>query len=273
MKLMLLHKVLGLLGLALGLGLLAGSSAIAQTPRIYPIVDLTNHCLLGAASNGRWLNADTVKASVHRGDRYRIYSLTRNLGLATGTRPEALGPPCPQTQFVELTPSPANGVIAIAAPWNAQPRLPRVESTSQAFYRQATADILRRQGIANPIVSLTQVLRVDLEGDGVNEVLVSAMRYAGGLSPSAQAGDYSLVYLRKVVGGQVQTKILEGEYYPRAVEFGAPSQYKVNALVDTNGDGVLEIVVSGQYYEGSWSSVYRVRGTQVEEVLTCGCGA
>jgi hypothetical protein len=47
----------------------------------------------------------------------------------------------------------------------------------------------------------------------------------------------------------------------------------VNALVDTNGDGVLEIVVFGQYYEGSWSSVYRVRGTQVEEVLTCGCGA
>lgn len=268
-----LRKVLGLLGLVLGLGLLGGANATATQARFYPIVDLTNRCLLGAVSNGRWLNADAAKASVHRGDRYRIYSLTGTLGLGFGTRPQSFDAPCPGTQYVELTPRPANGVIAIAAPWNAQPRLPRVESTNQAVYRQATADILRRQGLANPQVVLKQVLRVDLEGDGVNEVLVSATHYAGGLSPSAQAGDYSLVYLRKVVRGQVQTTILEDDYYPQAVEFAAPSQYKVNALVDTNGDGVLEIVIYGEYYEGAWSSVYRVRGTQVEEVLSCGCGA
>jgi hypothetical protein len=44
-------------------------------------------------------------------------------------------------------------------------------------------------------------------------------------------------------------------------------------VIDTNGDRILEMTVFGRYYEGAWSTAYRINGTKVEKVLSCGCGA
>jgi hypothetical protein len=108
-------------------------------------------------------------------------------------------------------------------------------------------------------------------------VLVSATYCASGFegspSPSAEAGDYSIVFLRKVLSGTVETRVLAADVYSRAAEFVAPAEYKIKGVLDLNGDGTMEVVVYGRYYEGHWSTVYQVKGTQVEEVLTCGCGA
>jgi hypothetical protein len=268
-------KIVKVLGALIGALLVSGAAQLgsAAAPPVYPIVNMGQQCLLGGAYSGKWLGADAVKAGLRGGERYRLYSLTRYLGMGTGARPASAGPPCEDTQQLDVTPDPSASVIGIDGTWNAMPRVPRVESTNQAVYRQAAADVLKRNGIANPKVVLKQVLRVDLEGDGEKEVLVTATNYKDGIQPHAQVGDYSVVFLRKVIKGKVETTIVEGDFYTKTVEFGAPVTYNVGAIVDTNGDGVLEIMVEGEYYEGIWSSVYQVKGAKVEEVLTCGCGA
>jgi len=169
-------------------------------------------------------------------------------------------------------------MVAVGGPWNAMPRAVKIGSTESQVYKEAAAEILRSKGIENPKVNLTQVLQVDLDGDGVEEVLVSATNYAkfgsgGGMSPDSRAGDYSLVFLRKVVQGKVVTRIIKGEYYPTAKKFNGPAEHRVIGVLDLNGDGILEIVLSGRYYEGNWVDAYRVEGSQIIKLFGMGCGA
>jgi hypothetical protein len=50
-------------------------------------------------------------------------------------------------------------------------------------------------------------------------------------------------------------------------------QYEVAAVLDLNGDGQMEVIVHGGYYEGSGSDVFRLIGNKVDNVFGCGCGA
>jgi len=236
-------------------------------------VDLTARCLLGGVQNGKWISGTISAAALKGGETYRLYSLTAALGTGRGSAPESVGMPCEETQRVTITAAPAAALVAVSSTWNPQPRAVRAENTDQEVYRQAAAVVLRAHGIANPQVHLTQVLRVDLEGDGESEVLVTATYYKDGVAPHANVGDYSVVFLRKVVAGKVETVILDSDYYPQAVEFGASQTYRVTGVLDLNGDGVLEVLVYGEYYEGAGTAVYAIKGTHVEQVLSCGCGS
>jgi hypothetical protein len=125
-----------------------------------------------------------------------------------------------------------------------------------------------------------KVLRVDLDGDGTEEVLITATRAkrweSGSITHDSNPGDYSVVLLRRLVRGKVQTLVVEGEYHPRGrvpETDGPPNEYAVKALLDLNGDGRLEIILEGGYYEGSWGTVYSYRAGKVESLFGCGCGA
>ena len=240
-----------------------------------------NGYLLGGSTGGQWIKPEAASGLILGGENYRIYTLTGEVGNSAGGKP-AKGEegPCSDTWYVTLTPFPAGrgSLVAVAGPWNAMPRKPKIASPQAQAYREAAAGILKSKGIANPTVNLTQVLQVDLDGDGVEEVLVSAANYArfkphGGLTPDARAGDYSLVFLRRVVQGKVVTKIITGEYYPQAKKFTAPSEHRIIGVLDLNGDGSLEIVLSGRYYEGDWVDAYRVDGTKIIKLFSMGCGA
>ena len=236
--------------------------------------------LLGGSVGGQWVKPEAAAGLIPGGENYRLYTLTGEVGSSVGGKP-AKGEegPCSDTLYVTLTPFPTGrgSLVAVAGPWNAMPRKPKIANPQAQVYREAAAEILKSKGIANPQVNLTQVLQVDLDGDGVDEVLVSASNYArfqqGGLTPDARAGDYSLVFLRRVVQGQVVTKIIAGEYYPQAKKFSAPSEHRVIGVLDLNGDGRLEIVLSGQYYEGDWVDAYRVDGAKIIKLFSMGCGA
>ncbi|MEO6457880.1 MAG: hypothetical protein ABIO92_06355 [Chloroflexia bacterium] len=256
-----------------------GYSASEAATGVYPVVDLGAGCLLGAGAKGKWLDSDAVSPTLKGGESYRLYTLRGYIGQGTGSTASSVGAPCEETEEVAIGPLPKirEGVIAVGGQLRAMPRVPRAESNNQPVYIRATADILKRNGITNPKVKIIQVLRIDLEGDGVQEVIVSATNYAGSvegiITPGAQAGDYSLVFLRKVVKGKLETVILDAEIYPGPKEFSAPAEYKVAGILDLNGDRVMEVVIHGNYYEGGWSTVYTINGTKVQEVLSCGCGA
>ncbi len=236
---------------------------------------------LGGSADGHWLQPEAAAALIPGGEKYRLYTLTGEVGASVGNKP-AKGEegPCSDTWYVTLAPFPVGrgSLVAVGGPWNAMPRPVKITGTEQQVYKAAAAEILKSKGIANPKVNLTQVLRVDLDGDGVEEVLVSATNYegfkpGGGMKPNARAGDYSLVFLRKVVQGKVVTSIITGEYYPQAKEFNAPAEHRVIGVLDLNGDGILEIVLSGRYYEGDWVEAYRVDGAKIIKLFSMGCGA
>jgi hypothetical protein len=181
---------------------------------------------------------------------------------------------------VSLSLKPDKGAIALAAPWNALPRKPRVMDTTQAVYVDAVRDFLKTKGIKEPKVKIEKILRVDLDGDDEEEVLISATNYFSkdSVPMRSPAGSYSMVLLRRVVAGKVETQLVEGEFYPKAyvsdeASFNAQNVYKVIAVLDLNGDGKMEVVVVSSYYEGEATTIYRCDPKKIEELLSVSCGA
>lgn len=256
-------------------------SAFAQ--KIAPVVDLDGGgCVMGGVANGKWIESEEMARMMKGGERYTLYSLTRRVGVRTGTKPVSQGAPCTETMYVEGLgrKEDAKNLIAVAGNWNALTRVPKVESNNSPAYRAVVASLLRRKGIARPQVKIVKVLRVDLDGDGQEEVLINATRVkrweTGGITPEANAGDYSVVILRKVVGGRLRTLVLDEEYHPkggRQENEGTPYEYNLVAVLDLNGDGRMEVIVQGGYYEGDWKTVYEIKGGTVKNIFGCGCGA
>jgi hypothetical protein len=89
---------------------------------------------------------------------------------------------------------------------------------------------------------------------------------------SPRPGSYSIVILRSVVAGKVQTQLVAGELYAKP-EPVAPNVYQIAAVLDLNGDGYLEVIVHSFYYEGRQPTIYRCQPDKIEAVLSVECGA
>jgi hypothetical protein len=246
----------------------------------HAIVDVGEDCLLGGISEGQWLEADAIAPLLKGGERYRLYTLREATGEAVGGVASEDGEPCNGSRKITLSWKPQGG-IAVGGRWNALPRVPRMLRTNDPAYRQIVARHLRLRGFLRPKINITQVLRIDLDGDGIEEALISATHLAEGLVSSERSmavhgkpGDYSFVLLRQVVKGRVRDNLLVEHFYPRKIEYPlTPYQYNVAAVLDLNGDGKMEVIVRGNYYEGSWGTVFRLDGSKVGNVFGCGCGA
>ncbi len=242
----------------------------------HAIIEAKYGHVLGTAGDGKWVPFEKTKGAIKGGETYRLYSLSKALGTAKGGKPASVEEICEDVFTVPLKPKPDGAVIGVAGDWNALPRVPQSVATTPAVYQQAVADFLTSQGLRKPKVKITQILRIDLEGDGEEEVLISATNYFtkdGSVPNAAVAGTYSCVILRRVVEGKVQTQLVTGETYPTAKVFNAPNRYLIGAVLDLDGDGKMEVVVDSMYYEGDATTVFRCTGKKPVELLSVGCGA
>jgi hypothetical protein len=253
----------------------------AMAADLHPIVEVETGYLFGATADGKWIKADEAAKSMADETTYRVYNLTKSLGEAKGSKPKSEGAPCEETLAVSLSPKPEKGVIAVAGTWNALPRKVQSLDPTQKVYVDAVRDFLKTKGIDQPQVKIDNIVRVDLDGDGEEEVLISATNYLskdGSVPMRSPAGSYSCVLLRRVVAGRVETQLVEGEFHPKAYvrkedSFDAPNAYKVIAVLDLDGDGKMEIVVGSRYCEGEATSIYRCDPKKCETLLSVGCGA
>lgn len=161
--------------------------------------------------------------------------------------------------------------VAISAPWDLQPHLVQafVDNGTYAGHAQT---LLANRGlnVATPLIK--QLFRVDLEGDGINEVIVVAESLTNGYLPVA--GDYSIVFMRKVVQGDVQTAILGASIITDpGTQFVLG--YSIGAVADLNGDGKMEIVLDTAAFEGLAVAVWEYANDDLGpiQVFETGCGS
>jgi FG-GAP repeat len=249
--------------------------AAAPGAEIHPIVEVGSGYLFGATADGKWMKAEEAAKALPGG-------LTQSLGQAKGDKPKPSEEDvCSDMLTVALSPNPDKGAIALAAPWNALPRKAQILDSTQQVYVDAVSDFLKTKGIEQPKVKIESILRVDLDGDREEEVLISATNYfqkEEGAPMRSPAGSYSMVLLRRVIAAKVQTQLVEGQFHPKAYlrredSFDAPNVYKVIAVLDLDGDGKMEVVVASQYYEGQATTIYRCDPKKIEALLSVACGA
>lgn len=235
-----------------------------------PIIDVVNGggYLIGGLYNGKWLDSDVFSKYVKGNEKYKFYSLVGYLGEGTGKDVEEDGPGL----WVDIPKAPKQeDCVAVRTSWNAMPRKPKIQSNEQKVYKEAVAAELGKLGIQNPDVRITQNIRVDLEGDGQNEVIISASRLPPSLIDKSRKGDYTIVMLRKIIHGKIETFVLVSEVYTQSGEI--PTLCNVRAVLDLDGDKVQEIINSCVYYEGGGLNIHKVKNGAVTKVLGGGWGS
>ena len=160
------------------------------------------------------------------------------------------------------------GRAKLNRPWKRQP-------ATNPLYRKAVADSLRQAGLKSvSSARVTQNIRVDLNGDGADEVLLCARsRDAMGRITQAVPGDYTFAGIRFVAKSGVKMLPLErhvhnGTWKPGAITF----RYAFLPCTDLDGDGRMEIALYESYHEGDSITVYTFNGAAVKRVLTTGWG-
>lgn len=260
---------------------LPAQKAKRAVPILYIEAETEVGLVLGASQQGRWLSWDKISPQLKGGESFRFYSPAGYAGKRVGKKP-ALSPASGDAynvSFVTPVQSKQDLIGLSGAAWNPQPRIPKALAPRSARYRAAVADFLKTQGLPNARVEIGKIQQIDLEGDGVPEVLIEArsVGYDASLQNGGplQAGDFSLVLLQKTVGGKIKNLLLDGTIHTSSggVNGDSANRYYLRNVLDLDGDGVMEIVVGWHYSEGGGAEVYRVKGGQVKRVLSAEDGA
>ena len=261
------------------LGILFAATLNAQN-RIVPLLNLQIKGLMGGTENGKFLDAKTTVRKLSAQNKYRIFEPGKvNVAEMIFAKPSNSMDVCQHFYGItEADFSKTENLKGIAvganAAWKILPRLPKKIDLTRAEYKKAVSAALRAKGIITKTIKLTQAFRIDLEGDGTEEVLITATNYAGGVSSSAKKNEYSFVLMRKIIGGEARNFVVSGDFITKKVDFGAPMEYEISSIADLNGDGKMELVVYAQYYEGGSVEVFEMKAGKLSSVktLNVGCG-
>ena len=227
--------------------------------------------LLGGVSQDAWLSPEE---SVSRFSGEVTYSLS-NMTVAAKYFLWGKAPEASFTCKIYTVGSDAGldegGFVAVVDGWAVTKRDVTELSPDLELYQQAVLDWLKDAGVKNPELGNMQIFRVDLEGDGSDEIFISAT-HLDESQHTTKTGDYSVVLMRKVVGNDVVTKLVMGDVYDsKELEITYPRIYSLANFIDLNQDGILEVVVSYEKWEGFGASVFQVDGQDVYPRLNAGC--
>lgn len=251
------------------------TTVLAGTWAAEPVLT-TDFGALGWWDGSQWLEAEIEGAlPVVGGEDYQVIladdvTLTSAGPQTTLCEPLGnIGVDLADTTGLGLFPGPYG--VAISAPWDLQPHLYE-EETDDGTYSAFAAELLSARGlnVASPVIK--QLTRTDLEGDGVNEVIAVAEEISPGFL--LEPGDYSILFMRKVVEGDVQTAVLEATVVLSEDEaFGGA--HSLGTVADFNGDGKMEIYTNSAFFEGFgvavWEYVNDDLGPTIR--LQTGCGS
>ncbi len=246
--------------------------------------------VIGGSARGRWVKIDAEKLPkanpsacspetgqccrtlgpewIPPGLTYKLYSFDESLGECRGGKTRACDSMV--TGDIDLTVDfPACSIkkfsLAIAGPWNALPRRPKVLKNHRDF-APIVRKFLDRKGLGRASVRIEYVHSVDLDGDGTEERVIHA-RSRKEVGDHGDPNDYSLLLLVRTIQGKPETTTISA-WWPGEQENQGPYETYSAYYADANGDGVMEIFVDWGYYEGGGIHVYALRnGKPVETGL------
>jgi hypothetical protein len=213
----------------------------------FPIIDVRYGYLIGGIENGKWIEPTDATGSVKPGTRLTVYGPAGVVGTAAIVKLDTQNEPCPDRPVVKLNPKKMRqGAVAFAASWNALPRKPKLRDVKQQKQHvDIVREFLRERGFRDPVVHISQIIGVDLDGAGQEEFVISATHYKNGdkIPDESTANTYSFVMIERVVDDKTKTELVDGEFYPEAKTDSAPDRFEIAALLNLNGDGRIDIVL------------------------------
>lgn len=226
--------------------------------------------LLGGMQGSQWLTAEQAAAQMAGASEYDVYTLSNGMHQVYGYAPHQYRISLDYFLDTDATLS-ETGMIGVVHGWPARQGMVEELVSTNEIYRQVVLDWLAQEGVADPQIVIMQIYRTDLEGDGTDEIFISSTsverhRY------TVEAGDYSMILMRKVVGNQAVTiPIVVDTYAALQQTYRFPCTYTIGNFVDLNRDGILEVMVEFVRWAGFGAAVFQVSGQNVEEVLGDTC--
>jgi hypothetical protein len=160
--------------------------------------------------------------------------------------------------------------VAVATDWNVQPRDVDQVGLDVAEYQTIGESIAAAAGVDGSSGDVVQAVRADLDGDGVEEVLVTFQKITEGFGTP---GDFSIVFARyPTAAGDVVDDVLF-EYYPEpSTDFPTLGSAGLLAVADLNGDAVMEVVLRSTFWESASVELFSFTGGALQSVAGTGCG-
>jgi len=259
------------------------ANAATSPSGIHPVVAVQSGWLFGGTVNSKWVDSYVMVPRLTGKERYRLYSITAYLGEAIGSKleiPEDGGSMPKVDLTLTKTQSEKKPLLAIAGAWNALPRVPKVQHPNQVVYRQAVQALLAAKGVPHAAVQITKLWRIDLDGDGQEEVLIEAITPRKGFGEIHEGtlpykkGDYSLLLMRKLLHGKVVTIPIAMSIYTHDAESETdyPMIHTLVAALDVNGDGSMEIIGHNEAVIERGMNIYQLQRDHIKDVLGAGDG-
>ncbi|MFK7918113.1 MAG: hypothetical protein AB8G14_08560 [Ilumatobacter sp.] len=167
----------------------------------------------------------------------------------------------------------ANGydAIAVTADWELQPRPVRQVGLEAPIYREVGTALFDGTVATNGEGVVVQAVRVDLDGNGIEEVLVTYERQSD--TDFGAEGDFTGIYARyPSADGSVVDELVTSYVSGDPVDFPTPGRFTLAAVADLNGDGTMEVMVRDRFWESGGMQVFALVDGRLASVAGGGCG-
>ncbi len=230
--------------------------------------------LIGGVQGNIWFSAEEVIQGLMPGSTYRLYNLSTSVGESTaymGAGSSWLD--CPGETFLDFVNQDTPAFrIALDAEWNAIPRIPTTHSSQIDTYTELLDDILKNNDVWNADLLIDDVVKVDIDGDGSDETFITANRNQKHMREGkVTKDDYSLLLFRRIGAEGVETIPLYERYETEDSSEREPVEIQLVAVIDLNGDGVMDLVAREEYYQTIHYHVFDLSTAEPNHVLSTTC--
>lgn len=242
----------------------------------------SKNCLIGGTENGIWVEPQEAASFIQEGDRYKIFTLTKNIGEAVGETPCRAKDSCSygndlnplnisyKVDFSTIIFSNSfynseTEYLAVSCDWNPMPRKPQIETVVSAenrIYGEEIKNILKKKGFnCDKEKSIKQIIKTDFEGDGINEVLITAVS-SDRITENGKF--YSAIVIFSSDNVKCHQILTEGDY----PDYENP---EISFVIDADGDGVMEIFIDEIMRDKRGIEVFKIKNKKAEQIYSSAC--